>query len=106
MTAPHQTFAGVPVRAAEDAMAERHRQIVEFGHTPETDRSEYHRDGRGRTHLARTARTYAHDALDLMQRGPAHHERARQKAVRAAAACLALIDLIDALTEGEHPDAR
>lgn len=34
---PLHNFAGVPVAAMEDVMAERSRQIIGYGHTPEDD---------------------------------------------------------------------
>jgi len=72
-------------------LAERHRQITRYGHTPQAD------DASPRNHLLRTAHVFLLDGSDLLSRrpGPADLERARRKAIQAAALCLAEIERID-----------
>lgn len=82
-------------QALIDVMAERLRQIQQFGHTPEKDVAEFFGSERGQLHLARTAEHYAHRATEDMSLN--RREIARKDAVKAAAGYLALIDLLDAL---------
>lgn len=72
-------------------LAERHRQITRYGHTPEAD------DASPRNHLLRTAHVFLLDGSDILSRrpGPADLERARRKAIQSAALCLAEIERID-----------
>lgn len=95
------TFAGVPVRAMEDAMRERQAQIADFGHTPETDLAAWH-DG-GTDKLGRVALAYCKDAADSMAFGRPQLRTARLKSIKAIAALLAQVDLIDAI-EAEDAD--
>lgn len=105
-----KTFAGVPVRAMEDAMRERQAQIVKFGHTPETDLATWYDGDTDR--LGRTALAYCQDAADSMAFGRPQLRTARLKSIKAIAALLAQVDLIDAieaedaaLGTGQDPEA-
>lgn len=89
-----RTFAGVPVRAMEDAMAERQKQIADFGHTPEKDLARY-QEGQP-DHLGRVACRYANEARESMAFGRSQLNVARIKSIKAIAALLAQVDLIDA----------
>lgn len=77
--------------AALAVLAERHRQITRYGHTAEAD------DARARNHLLRTAHVFLLDGSDILSRKPDAPalERARRKAIQAAALCLAEIERID-----------
>lgn len=101
-TPARTTFAGVPVAAMEATMAERQRQIAQFGHTPEADREAWHAGKPDR--LARVAVNYALEARESMSFGRQQLHVARLKSIKAAAALLAQIDLIDALL-AEDPEA-
>lgn len=84
-------------RAMHDAMAERRRQIEHFGHTPEKDLADWRADPSKRDRLARVMHRYSCDAAESMTFGRSQHQTARLKALKAIAAGLALVDLIDAL---------
>lgn len=98
------TFAGVPVKAMEDVMAERTRQIVEFGHTAEADRETplwAHREFTelGRRSFMRMIADHLSSAIEYASFGRGKHARARRYLVMTAALCLAAIDRIDAEDE-------
>jgi hypothetical protein len=83
----------VPVQAMELILAERHRQIHKFGHTPDADRK----------------LPLAHFAREMSKRGLAIAEyiqfnrpaNVRRHAIVLAAIAMALIDRIDAEFPGE-----
>ncbi|GGD74087.1 hypothetical protein [Croceicoccus mobilis] len=90
----------ISVRAMEDIMAERHRQIQKFGHTPEQDVAA-HRDAPSRVpRLSRIAARTARDAGEDLQFGKL--ETARKHAIQSAATALALVEMIDNLMEAEN----
>ncbi|WP_327195943.1 hypothetical protein [Novosphingobium capsulatum] len=83
----------MPVRAMEEILAERHRQIFGFGHTPEQDRT---------LPLAHFARELSKRGLAITEYVQFHKPRnARRHAIALAAVAMALIDRIDAEFPGE-----
>ena len=102
---------GAPVRAMEDVMACRLRQIHEFGHTPEKDResplwSPREFDNHGRRSLLRAVSAQLSSAIEYAAFGPSKYDVVRRYLVKTAALCLAAIDWIDAELEarGELPE--
>lgn len=84
--APAYTY--VPVRAMEDILALRARQIHEFGHTPVQDL------GLPRLQLPLAARQALSDAIEDMQFNK-ERGQIRRRLVKAAALIMATIDRID-----------
>ncbi|WP_133726851.1 MULTISPECIES: hypothetical protein [unclassified Novosphingobium] len=83
----------MPVRAMEEILAERHRQIHTFGHTPAQDRA---------LPLAHFARELSKRGLAITEYVQFHKPRlARRHAIALAAVAMALIDRIDAEFPGE-----
>lgn len=103
-TSPADTFANsagnssagdyVPVRAMEDVLALRHRQIHEFGHTLAADLTEIVRTGK-RHAIAMKAREALRDAIEdmMFNKDPA---QIRRRLAKAGALILAAIDAEDA----------
>lgn len=92
------TGAFVPVAAIEDVLAERHRQIAKFGHTPERDAALPLKQ------LPREAARFLNMAIEDCQ---FHREdwrtAARKHLIRAAAMILAAMDRIALEPEDEDP---
>lgn len=84
----------VPVRAMEDVLALRHRQIHEFGHTLAADLAEIDRTGK-RHAIAMKAREALRDAIEdmMFNKDPA---QIRRRLTKAGALILAAIDAEDA----------
>ncbi len=83
----------VPVKAMEEILAERHRQIHQFGHTPQQDLT---------LPLAHFARELSKRGLAITEYVQFHKPRnARRHAIALAAVAMALIDRIDAEFPGE-----
>lgn len=84
----------VPVRAMEDVLALRHRQIHEFGHTLAADLAEIDRTGK-RHAIAMKAREALRDAIEdmMFNKDPA---QIRRRLAKAGALILASIDAEDA----------
>lgn len=80
-----------------EIFAERMRQIDRFGHTTDADFEAYWNADNGRTRLATVGARFAEGAKDHMSVGSL--KAARDYALRAAASNLALIELIDRVTE-------
>lgn len=110
-TSPADTFANsagnssagdyVPVRAMEDVLALRHRQIHEFGHTLAADLAEIDRTGK-RHAIAMKAREALRDAIEdmMFNKDPA---QIRRRLAKAGALILAAIDAEDARGECVNP---
>lgn len=80
-----------------DVMAMRASHLA-HGHTVAADQARFAVAG---PVLARSARDYVCDGIDLLQRGSAERARARTKLVRAAALILAELERLDAETDAE-----
>ena len=87
---PHSKSAPVPVAAMEAVMAQRMRQILDFGHTAEQD---------GRLppcHLPKQARAYLEGAIDeILWARPGWINRAHLKLTKAGALLLASVDRLE-----------
>lgn len=86
-----------------EVFAERMRQTDTFGHTAQADFAAYWEGDNGRTRLASIAARFADGAKDHMSVGSL--KAARSYALRAAATNIALVELIDAITEETAPIA-
>ncbi len=88
---PPHTASAVPVAAMEAVMAERFRQMRDFGHDAAAD------DALPPAALARAAHVRLLDTADLVsgRASAAELQRARRKCIQAASLCLAQIDRID-----------
>lgn len=84
------TFAAVPVAAMEAVMAQRTRQIADYGHTPEQDAQ------LPVCHLPKQARAYLEGAIDeLLWKRPGWLNRASLKLTKAGALTLAALDRLE-----------
>ncbi|MDR7101439.1 hypothetical protein [Croceicoccus sp. BE223] len=83
--------------ALAEVFAERMRQIDQFGHSPDADFDAYWNADDGRTRLAAIGARFADGARDHISVGSL--KAARAYALRAAATNLALIELIDRVTD-------
>lgn len=91
--APSQPMPYVPVRAVEDVLALRMRQIHEFGHTLEADRAA------PLSHLPKEALATLRAVIeDIQFNKPRAHMR--RHALKAAAFLLAFVDRLDADADG------
>ena len=87
---PPVTF--VPVRAVEDILAERFRQIHDFGHTAEADKA------RNLDQWVKELEPAAHAIAEGIHCGQ-RRDVVRRRLVKHAALCAALIDRLDADAE-------
>lgn len=87
--------------AVRSVLETRVAQVVEHGHTLEGDL------GMPTGWLVNEARADLALALDLINAGPARRDlpRARKRVARAAAMCLAAIDVLDAVIQRERGQA-